>query len=75
MTPKHRRKKMKEISDWAEEMKINPINLELPGNLEQALNWQEYLQGKWDESVLGIPVQYIGERKLTTEENDNNKNN
>lgn len=44
-------------------MKIEPINLELSDNLKHFLNWQEYARTKLDEGVLGVPVQYFGDKK------------
>ena len=50
-------------------MKIESLNLALSDNLKQILQLQEELQKKMYDSVSGVPFQYFGERKLTTEEN------
>ena len=51
-------------------LEIQPINLELSDNLKHIIQLQEELQSKMDNSILGVPVQYLGERELTTEENE-----
>ena len=50
-------------------LEIQPINLELSDNLKHIIQLQEELQSKMDNSILGVPVQYFGERNLTAEEN------
>lgn len=37
-------------------LEIQPINLELSDNLKHIIQLQEYLQSKWDESILRVPV-------------------
>ena len=51
-------------------MKIETVNLELSDNLKHIIKLQEELQTKMDSVVLGVPVQYFGERNLTAEENE-----
>jgi hypothetical protein len=51
-------------------MKIETVNLELPDNLKHIIKLQEELQTKMNSAILGVPVQYFGERILTAEENE-----
>jgi len=44
-------------------MKIEPINLELSEHIKYIIQLQEELQKKIDNSVLGVPVHYFGDKK------------
>lgn len=41
-------------------LEIQPLNLEISDNIKHIIQLQEELQTKMDNSVLGIPIQYLG---------------
>jgi len=49
-------------------MKIEPLNLEISENLKYIIQLQEELQKKMDNSILVIPIHYLGAKEIKTDE-------